>query len=498
LKIEKLKSTTLKTSKVFSVFGRTGLVRLAILTVCLLLFGPNCSNCVAGAPQSSERRFNPSNIYKESRALVIGVGDYTKGWPDLSYAPKDAREVSNKLIQMGFETKLVLNPTYDRLTAELDKFTYDWGKDYNKALLLYFAGHGETEILADGTRLGYIIPTDCPLHKRNPLQFSQKSISMKDIEVLSLKIKSRHVLMLFDSCFSGSIFSLVRAVPQDISEKSALPVRQFITAGGENESVPDKSVFKKSFLIGLDGDADLTRDGYITGSEIGMYLVDKVIQYSNRSQHPQYGKINNPALDRGDFIFVLPKQPDAIQVSSNQPTPTRIIQQEPEMETSISLRQSPLRLSGKDVDDMLVRYNFYDIHRNSRGRPSNRLMDNADGTVTDHSTDLMWQQAGSASFLTFKDAEHYIRNLNQSIYAGYSDWRLPTIEELASLITSTKSAQNLHINHIFSNTQRYCWSADKKNARNAWYATFHSGGIFWDGVYNKRYVRAVRHAMGRQ
>jgi len=119
-----------------------------------------------------------------------------------------------------------------------------------------------------------------------------------------MKIRSKHVLMLFDSCFSGALFALVRAVPHDITEKSTLPVRQYITAGREDEQVPDQSMFKRCLLIGLNGDADLTEDGYITGSELGMYLSDKVVNYTRSAQHPQYGKINNPSLDRGDFIFV--------------------------------------------------------------------------------------------------------------------------------------------------------------------------------------------------
>jgi hypothetical protein len=130
---------------------------------------------------------------------------------------------------------------------------------------------------------------------------------MKNIESVSMRIKSKHVLMLFDSCFSGSLFNLVRAMPQDITEKSASPVRQYITAGRGDEQVPDRSMFKRCLLIGLEGDADLTGDGYITGTELGMYLSEKVVNYTRSLQHPQYGKINNPDLDRGDFIFV-PKQ----------------------------------------------------------------------------------------------------------------------------------------------------------------------------------------------
>ena len=188
-------------------------------------------------------------------------------------------------------------------------FTKRAGKK-NRALLFYFAGHGETLELADGTELGYILPSDCPLKRKDPTGFDSKAISMKDMEVLALKVKSKHFIMVFDSCFSGSLFNVVRAAPVDISEKSARPVRQFITAGGAGEQVPDQSVFKAVFLQGISGDADLNADGYVTGSELGMHLQEKVVNYTRGGQHPQYGKINNPKLDRGDFIFVPPQAPE--------------------------------------------------------------------------------------------------------------------------------------------------------------------------------------------
>jgi hypothetical protein len=237
------------------------------------------------------------------RRLVVGISDYER-WPKLPNAVNDAKEVEAKLREMGFEVKLVLDPTSREMKTVLSEMVYDLGGQENRALLFYYAGHGETETMADKTKLGYIIPRDCPLLKEDPMGFGTHAISMKDLESVSLRIRSKHVLMVFDSCFSGSLFALVRAVPEDITEKSNLPVRQYITAGREDEQVPDKSMFKRCFLLGLGGDADLTGDGYITGSELGMYLSDKVVNYTHRQQHPLYGKINNPDLDRGDFIFV--------------------------------------------------------------------------------------------------------------------------------------------------------------------------------------------------
>jgi hypothetical protein len=242
-------------------------------------------------------------LYKDYHALVIGVSNYDH-WPKLPHADDDAREVADKLKKLGYGVDLILDPGYKDLRDALNRLVYFAGKEENRAILVYYAGHGETELLADSTKMGYIIPRDCPILKKDPMGFAAHAISMRDIEAVSLKIKSKHVIMLFDSCFSGSLFSLTRAPPANITDKSRLPVRQYITAGTEDEQVPDKSMFKRSFLIGIEGDADLTGDGYITGSELGIYLSEKVVNYTKGNQHPQYGKINNPDLDRGDFIFV--------------------------------------------------------------------------------------------------------------------------------------------------------------------------------------------------
>ena len=84
-------------------------------------------------------------------------------------------------------------------------------------------------------------------------------------------MQSRHVLFVFDSCFSGTVLNLRAGVtPRQISERVKHPVRQFITAGRANEPVPDYSVFKQEFLDLIQGKAkDPFPDGYITGEELG-------------------------------------------------------------------------------------------------------------------------------------------------------------------------------------------------------------------------------------
>jgi formylglycine-generating enzyme required for sulfatase activity len=155
--------------------------------------------------------------------------------------------------------------------------------------------------------MGYIVPADAPNPHNNPEGFKVKAIDMEMMEVYAKRMDSKHALFLFDCCFSGSIFSLSKAAPAIINYKTSKPVRQFITAGGADEEVPDESIFCRQFIVGLQGEADLNKDNYISGSELGEYLQTSVVNYSYDAQHPQYGKIRNPNLDKGDFIFVLEK-----------------------------------------------------------------------------------------------------------------------------------------------------------------------------------------------
>ena len=59
------------------------------------------------------------------------------------------------------------------------------------------------------------------------------------------------------------------------------------------------------------------------------------------------------------------------------------------------------------------------------------LVDQGDSTIFDTRTNLYWQQSSSSKQYTWKDAHTYCEKLD---LAGYKDWRLPTIDELKSLI----------------------------------------------------------------
>lgn len=259
------------------------------------------------------------NLYNESYALVIGVSDYTNGWPVLPGVKTDVVAVRDALEKQGFQVTVVMNPNGVQLDNAVRKFIHLHGLNINNRLLFYFAGHGHTMKQSYDEEVGYIVPADAPRPERDRAGFLSKAIDMPMMEQYARMIQAKHALFLFDSCFSGSLlFALSRAIPDSISYKTTRPVRQFITSGSADEEVPDESVFRRQFIEAIESEADSNKDGYVTGSELGEFLQVRVINYSHNKQHPQYGKIRNPYLDKGDFVFALPKAVNPQVTSINE------------------------------------------------------------------------------------------------------------------------------------------------------------------------------------
>ena len=246
-------------------------------------------------------------LYKDSYALVIGNGAYPvkNGWNPLPGAVNDVKEVAEVLEHHGFNVTLKIDVTKTEFNQAFSEFIYESGKGKDNRLLFYYAGHGFTTKAATGEDLGYLVMLDTP-SPANAAEFDLYSVDMVKFVADSKKIHAKHVLFMFDSCFSGTVLNLRnRVTPSHITDRIKNPVRQFITAGRADEPVPDRSEFKKAFLNLLEGRVEEpTPDGYLTGVELGDYLYRTVPKFS-QGQHPQHGKIHDQQLNTGDFVFML-------------------------------------------------------------------------------------------------------------------------------------------------------------------------------------------------
>ncbi len=169
-----------------------------------------------------------------------------------------------------------------------------------------------------------------------------------------------------------------------------------------------------------------------------------------------------------------------------------------EAERPISpLRSEPKTLSSVEAMLMFREKGFFTTDWNEERSFASDLQDNHDGTISDHVTLLMWQQGGSVGFMTLADAKQYIAMLNQDCFAGFSDWRLPTLEEGASLLNPHgRGGDGLHIAHPFDGKQGWIWTADTAEEPGiSWDISFYSGYVGCGEEADVAFVRACRGAV---
>ncbi|WP_347986003.1 caspase family protein [Methylomonas sp. AM2-LC] len=251
-----------------------------------------------------------------SYALMIGMSNYLGenkgGWDTLNNVPEETERLSHTLRKHGFQIIAKPNLDYISLQTVFKEFFATYGQNSENRLVVYYSGHGWTD---KDNKVGYIVPIDAPNEAANITQLRIKALSMPSIvdQVKSL-VKARHALLIFDSCFSGMIFKDMGYttsptltnddMTQYILSTGHSPVRQFITAGDENDRLPTDGTFVKVLTQALEGDyPEIVHGGFLSGIELGDFLKKKLSTYTGNTQHPLSKPIPNPDLDKGDIVF---------------------------------------------------------------------------------------------------------------------------------------------------------------------------------------------------
>jgi hypothetical protein len=117
------------------------------------------------------------------------------------------------------------------------------------------------------------------------------------------------------------------------------------------------------------------------------------------------------------------------------------------------------------------------------------FVNNGNGTVTDTTTGLMWQQADDGIARTWEQA---LAHCEGSTLANRTDWRLPNVRELASIVDDSHSGPT--IDPAFSCRSDYYWSGSTYayNPAGAWSVYFNFGYVDWRLKSVSNYVRCVR------
>lgn len=274
-------------------------------------------------------------LYEESHALLISASGYSGaskgGWQALPHTATEMDSVAEALRPHGFAVTRVHDPTGDELVQVFRQFVARHGHKRDVRLFVFFSGHGYTNPLND---FGYVVPVDARDPQTDRTDFFLKALPIQQVELWAREITSRHALFVFDSCFSGTIFStraggsLPEPLGSDPSDRwrflqgpAQEPVRQFISAGSATEVLPGRSSFVPLVLRALRHGVPNQPDGYLTGKGLGQWIEQQLPTLTGGRQNPQSGVIRDAALALGDMVFQMPGDANLLRAPGSQVRP---------------------------------------------------------------------------------------------------------------------------------------------------------------------------------
>jgi uncharacterized caspase-like protein len=257
--------------------------------------------CTVAVSDTAAQVGKPEGLYYKSWGLIIGIENYAVA-PKMPGALERGKEVARALRQLGFDEVIELydkDATSKRLLQMLtDYLPRKVGRQ--DRVVIFFTGHAGVTSESPGKEVGYLVPWDAQLTN------ATKSVTVDHLKEFSRRIASKHTLFLLDAGIRGwevtapQQLSLEgRLAPEEDTEKRAVQVL-LAAEKGEPVAQDGKSLFVTSLITGLQGAADLNKNGWLMGSELGTYVQHQVQEESKGAQRPQFVQLDGD----GDTILI--------------------------------------------------------------------------------------------------------------------------------------------------------------------------------------------------
>ena len=206
------------------------------------------------------------------------------------------------------------------------------------------------------------------------------------------------------------------------------------------------------------GDGGVSFDGYDDWRLPTIKEMYSLILFSGRDIAPESTSDNNltPFIDNNIFEFAYGDLDAGERLIDMQCATTNVYVSDEVSETVFGVNFADGRIkgygTGMPFGGMDKAFNYL-LVRGNTSYGINEFVDNDDGTITDESTSLMWMQDDNGEGVLWKDALAYAEGKE---FAGHSDWRLPDVKELHSIVDYTRSpaaTNSAAIDPLFNCTQ---------------------------------------------
>ncbi len=200
-------------------------------------------------------------------------------------------------------------------------------------------------------------------------------------------------------------------------------------------------------------------------------------------------KVNVFNEDNRDLVVPLTEDEEVEDMGPPLPT----LDEATVPKETVQLPAEPCFLQEEDVTSCIMRWNFYDREQNPEGSFDNSFAAGADEqTVVDLKTGLMWQ-SGGLDINSIRKIRREIHAINEEGFAGYKDWRLPTMEEALSLMEPRRNAKGVYLRRCFSWMQPFIFVAAQRKPGGFWFVDYKQGRAFWSsGTIPGGFARLVR------
>ncbi|MBP7809413.1 MAG: caspase family protein [Bacteroidia bacterium] len=277
------------------------------------------------APRVPRLFNNTSNVKPNLYLVVIASEKFKNTKFDLSYAVKDASDVSKTMVNSKSFGKIEVKKLFNKsFTTDSVKLLKDFfaKATINDVVMVFFAGHGYLD-----DDLSYYFPT----HYTDFTDPKINSVNFKEFETLFKTMKPIRKLMFVDACFSGEVdediyemdgddkpqkdkrdirisgTTFVQSTALEMSKSIFSDLRQnsgatIISSAGGTEAAFEgekwnNGLFTHCLIDGMTkGKADANKDQKIMLSELQKFVAEEVNQLSNGKQTPTY-RVENTVLD---------------------------------------------------------------------------------------------------------------------------------------------------------------------------------------------------------
>lgn len=235
--------------------------------------------------------------------FAIGIDNYSSHyWNNLNNAVLDAKKITELLIhKYSFEE--FPNNLYNVNANKSEIFssftTLNNSITENDNLVIFFAGHGNMDPI---TKKGFWIPSDATIDKSTWIENSSIKNFLSDCP-------AKHILLIIDSCFSGTFLTTTRSynIEKSYLDLQSKKSRWVITSGNE-EKVSDGVINEHSPFMKIVIDFLNKNDNkFFSVTELFNYI--HVLISSSKIQNPQFNYIDKIGHEDGELVFILSKNP---------------------------------------------------------------------------------------------------------------------------------------------------------------------------------------------